>query len=290
MAGRPKGASLARLLAGTWIVACACKPATEEGTAAATYGNVSYGSDSAQVMDVFLPAGRGTSTPVVVFVHGGGWSGGDKSIFTSTDIGKFTSAGYACVNINYRLADNSRNIHDPVLSNDVTAALDYIAAHASQYQVSATTFAMVGHSAGAHLSLLASYRYDPAHRIKAVATLSGPTDLTDSTFLAVGGIPATIETYLGVTLAAAPARWTAASPLSVATVTSAPTIILQGAVDALVPAVEGAKLDVRLTALGVAHGYHLYPTYNHDLNYGVLLHFPDDVWNPVLAWFATYVR
>src|SRR4051812_21687966 len=44
--------------------------------------NVSYGSDSLQVMDVFLPPGRDTAdTKVILFIHGGSWSGGDKNEF-----------------------------------------------------------------------------------------------------------------------------------------------------------------------------------------------------------------
>lgn len=286
----PKGAKGRVAFAILLLAAFACKPPSQDALPAASFVNVSYGIDAFQKMDVLLPAGRDASTPVVVFIHGGGWSGGDKAIFTPGDLAKFTAAGYAAVNINYRLASNAANIYDPLLSQDVTAVLDFIAAHASEYHVSGSTFALVGHSAGAHLSLLASYKYDPAHRIKAVATLSGPTDLNDATFLAIGGIRATVETYLGVTQAAAPARWTDASPVAAATAAAAPTIIVQGSVDVLVPKVQGDKLDARLTTLGVPHAYHLYPPYNHDLGYAVLLHFPDDVWNPVLAWFATYLR
>jgi len=289
--GHPGGT----IVRATWwipaiVIAAACKPDAGETTPAATYLSVSYGTDPAQVMDVRLPAGRTSATPVVVFIHGGGWSGGDKSIFLASDQQRFVDAGYAAVNINYRLASNATGVHDPVLSTDVTAALDYVAAHATQYQIAPATFALVGHSAGAHLALLASYKYDAAHRIKAVASLSGPTDLNDSTFLAIGGIRGTIEDYLGVTQAAAPARWTAASPVSVATTTSAPTIIMQGTVDVLVPHVEGEKLDARLTALSVAHEYHAFGTYDHDLGYAATGHFPDNVMNPILAWFRTWLK
>lgn len=290
IATRPKGAIGRSVFVTLAVGFLACKPPAESAVPAETFLNVQYGVDAFQAMDVYLPEGRNTSTPVVVLVHGGGWSGGDKSIFTAADIARFTDAGYAAVNINYRLASNAANIHDPILSQDVTAALDFIAAHAGQYQVSASKFALVGHSAGAHLSLLASYKYDPARRIKAVASLSGPTDLNDSTFLAVGGIRGTIETFIGVTQSAAPVRWSDASPVSAATSTSAPTIILQGAVDALVPKIQGDKLDARLAALQVPREYRVFPTYNHDLGYAAIGHFPDDVLNPVLAWLATYLR
>ncbi len=270
-----------------------CGACTESSTApepAQSFANISYGADPAQVMDVVLPAGRSSSTPVVVFIHGGGWSGGDKAIFTAYDLGKFTARGYAAVNVNYRLANTATNIHDPDLSDDVTAALDFIAANAGEYKVATTRFALVGHSAGAHLALLAGYKYNASGRIKAVASMAGPTDLNDATFLAIPFIRGTIENYLGVTQAAQPARWTAASPVSVATANAPATIILQGTLDVLVPYALAQKLDARLAVLGVAHEYHLFSSYNHDLDYVSFLHFPDAVWNPTLAWFDLHVK
>ena len=272
------------------ILVVACKSPVTEPLPAAVYPSIAYGTDPAQLMDIRLPAGRSNTTPVVIFIHGGGWSGGDKSIFLPVDLQQFVDAGYATVNINYRLASNSPAVHDPALSDDVTAAIDFMATHSGEYIVSGSKFAAVGHSAGAHLALLEAFKYNGSGRIKAVASLSGPTDLSDSTFLAIPTVRTTIETYLGVTQAAGPTRWTGASPVSVATAASPPTIILQGAVDVLVPKVEGDKLHARLVALAVADEYHLFPTYNHDLNYATIGHFPGDVLNPVLAWFAKYVK
>ena len=51
---------------------------------AETLNNVSYGSDAAQKMDIYLPAGRKTdSTKMVIMVHGGAWIEGDKNDFNS---------------------------------------------------------------------------------------------------------------------------------------------------------------------------------------------------------------
>jgi acetyl esterase/lipase len=240
-------------------------------------------------MDIVLPAGRNSATPVVVFIHGGAWATGDKSVFTAADLKKFTDRGYASVNINYRLASTAANIHDPILSQDITTALDFVAARATGYHVAAARFGLVGYSAGAHLALLAAYRYDPAGRIKAVASLAGPTDLNDPTFLAIPNTRAVLENYLGVTQAAHPERWTSASPVSVATATSPPTIIVQGRQDALVPYTLAEKLHLRLTALQVPDEYDLLQSLGHDLGRNVD-HFPDAVWDPVVAWFNRYLK
>lgn len=45
--------------------------------------NVSYGASAEQKMDVYLPANRSVSTPVVMLLHGGGFVAGDKNEFTS---------------------------------------------------------------------------------------------------------------------------------------------------------------------------------------------------------------
>src|SRR5690349_8698424 len=66
--------------------------------------NVSYGASTSNTMDVYLPENRNTSTKVLVFVHGGSWSSGDKSEFT-TYATAMRAKGYAVVNMNYRLID-----------------------------------------------------------------------------------------------------------------------------------------------------------------------------------------
>lgn len=255
---------------------------------ARSLANVAYGTDPAQIMDLELPAGRTGATPVVVFIHGGGWREGDKSIFPAVDIRRFTTAGFATANINYRLANGS--VHDPVLSQDVTAALDFIAARAAEYQVAPNRFGLVGHSAGAHLALLAGYRYDPTRRIKAVASMAGPTDLTDPVWLAFPGTRFTIENYLGVTQSQAPERWTGASPLLVVTASAPPTVLLYGQQDVLVPIAQGDRLAARLAELAVPVDHRRFPSYNHDLGYAANLHFPDAVLDPIISWFDRYVR
>jgi acetyl esterase/lipase len=268
-------------------VACGDGPG-DPSEPAVSLTNVPYGSDRAQVMDLELPAGRTGATAVVVFIHGGGWSGGDKSIFLPVDLHRFAAAGFATANINYRVANGT--IHDPVLSQDVTAALDFVAANAGEYQVSPNRFALVGHSAGAHLALLAAYRYDPARRIKAVASLAGPTDLTDPSWLQMPGIRSTIENYLGVSQAQAPDRWIGASPLLVATALAPPTILVYGQQDILVPFTQGDRLAAALGQLGVPVDHRRFPTYNHDLGYVTNFHFPDDVMDPIVTWFTRYLK
>ncbi len=66
-------------------------------SASKTMLNVAYGTDPAQRMDIYLPAGRSaTSTKVIVLIHGGGWTTGDKSMSTKyADTIKRRLADYA---------------------------------------------------------------------------------------------------------------------------------------------------------------------------------------------------
>jgi len=271
-------------------LAWGCDGVTGSNEPALSLSNVAYGPDPAQVMDVALPAGRDGRTSVVVLIHGGGWLGGDKSIFTTANIKALTDQGYAVVNANYRLASLATNVHDPLLSDDITAVLDHVDEHAEEYRTAAGRFGLIGHSAGGHLALLAAFKYNATRRIKAVASMAGPTDLNDPLFLAIPTVRLLIENYLGVTQVLEPARWTGASPVSVVTSQAPPTILLQGMLDPLVPFSQAGSLHERLLELGVTEQYRLFPLLSHDVGYAFPAGFPEEVWGPIRDWFNRYLR
>ena len=82
--------------------------------------NVSYGEDTAQRMDIYLPANRSFhSTKSIVLIHGGGWNSGSKNDFvTYIDSFQKRMPDYAIFNINYRLSAAPANIF-PTQENDV---------------------------------------------------------------------------------------------------------------------------------------------------------------------------
>lgn len=70
------------LLGIPFALLCCKKEASTSGpgTPAVSYTNMAYGSDARQVMDIFLPEGRSVEhTKTILIIHGGGWTGGDKS-------------------------------------------------------------------------------------------------------------------------------------------------------------------------------------------------------------------
>src|SRR5258705_7147659 len=135
--------------------------------------NVGYGTDPMQKMDVYLPASRTTTaTKVIILIHGGGWSSGDKADFTAyVDTLKKRIPGYAIFNINYRLATGAVNLF-PTQENDVKAAIEFIYNKRSEYIIS-DKFVLLGTSAGGHLSLLQAYKYSTPVKIKAIVDFFG---------------------------------------------------------------------------------------------------------------------
>lgn len=235
------------------------------GVAAKTILNASYGADPLQDMDVYLPASRSTdTTKVMIMIHGGAWSTGDKNDFNPyVDTMKRRFPTYAIININYRLATPGINLF-PTQENDVKAAMDFIYSKRAEYGIS-DKLVIMGASAGAHLALLQAYKYDLPVKMKAVVDLFGPTDMKDMYDhpASVYAPPSGIAALMGGTPTAVPAIYLSSSPINYVTTQSPPTIILQGGIDQLVSPSQSATLNTKLQAMGVIHQYVLYPTENH---------------------------
>jgi acetyl esterase/lipase len=227
--------------------------------------NVSYGTDAAQNMDVYLPAGRTpAATKVIVLIHGGAWSSGDKTDFTPyVDTLKRRLPGYAIFNINYRLAAIGSN-NFPTQEMDVKAAIEFIAGKTNEYNIS-QKFVLLGASAGGHLALLQGYKYNSPIQVKAIVDFFGPTDMTD--LYNNPGCPfipsSTIAMIVGATPTTNPTLYQQSSPINYVTAQSAPTIILQGGVDPLVSPSQSVTLNTKLQTMGVVHQYVFYPSEGH---------------------------
>lgn len=103
-----------------------------------------------QKLDLFLPKSRkgDQPLPVIVFIHGGGWRGGDKNGGIG-NVGRFVESGeYAGASIGYRLTDEAQW---PAQIHDCKAAIRWIKAHAKEYNLDASKIGVWGTSAGGHL-------------------------------------------------------------------------------------------------------------------------------------------
>jgi acetyl esterase/lipase len=165
-------------------------------------------------LDLFLPAGPGPH-PVVIFVHGGFWKKGGRR----EDYGIYQRLGRRLANqgviaavISYRLVPQVRH---PSQANDVARAVATVRDNIGAYGGDPKQLYLMGHSAGAHLSLLVGWApaYLAAHGLRpqdlaGIIAISGPTDLNDLATTWAG------ERNVPLAFGDDRDRWKVASPLT----------------------------------------------------------------------------
>ena len=121
------------------------------------FENLSYGTDSLHTFDLFVP-NAAQPLPLVLFIHGGGFEGGDKSELYRQETGvalinALLSNGIAFASINYRLLAVGDTIGVLKSLNDARFCLQYIRHHAAYLNIDKERVALYGASAGAGTSL-----------------------------------------------------------------------------------------------------------------------------------------
>lgn len=112
---------------------------------------LSYGSDPAQVLDLWVPKGA-KAAPLVLYVHGGGWKRGSKDTAMGNALpGHLVGQGYAFASINYRLVPQATVEQQ---ASDVAQALAFVLGKAASMGIDRSRVVITGHSAGAHLVAL----------------------------------------------------------------------------------------------------------------------------------------
>ena len=229
---------------------------TNNNTVAQTIKNLSYGSDTKQRIDLYLPANRSeTKTKTLILVHGGGWIEGDKSDMANLiPIIQLYLPDYAIANINYRLATTANHAF-PMQLDDLNTV--FVKLKNENYGIS-DDFGFIGTSAGGHLSLLYSYTNNPNNNIKMVASIVGPTDLTDVNYTKNPLWVTTFFQLTGQQVLDNPSYFEQISPLFRATASSPPTILFYGNADDLIPTTQGTAMRDKLNQLGVYNEFNLY--------------------------------
>lgn len=159
-----------------------------------TYADVSYGRHEMNVLDFWKATGDGPR-PLLVYIHGGGWIGGDKKQ-PPERIRPFLEKGISYAAINYRLTGEAPL---PAPVHDAARAIQFIRSKAREWNIDKTRLALTGGSAGACTSmwiLLHDDLADPSAedpvlrestRVSAAAVAGGQTSID----------PKVIEGWLG---------------------------------------------------------------------------------------------
>jgi len=202
-------------------------------------------------LDLYYPKSRTGVTQLVIFIHGGGLSKGDKRGGEGMlDVPSLLDAGFTVASLNYRLAPEYKF---PTMIQDVKCAVRFLRAHANEYKIDANKIGVWGSSAGGLLvNLLGTTDsragfdvgeyLDQSSRVQAVVDMFGPADLTvdfSSAFIELKA-----QAMTGFDLVQA-------SPVTHVTPDDPPFLILQGDVDRVVPLSQSQSFYNKLASAGV---------------------------------------
>lgn len=172
----------------TAMGALALSPATRAQSSrfSADVKTLVYSSPSGKdlLLDLYVPQGLSRKAPVIVFLHGGGWSGGTRT--TGPDFKQFfVQDGFAMASIEYRLTPS---ITFPSNVEDVKTAVRWLRANANTYGLDAQRIGFWGTSAGATLACVAALspsgmfegqgNLDQSSEVQCVLDAYGPTFFT----------------------------------------------------------------------------------------------------------------
>ncbi len=222
-------------------------------------------------LNIYKPKNCAKSSPILVFIHGGGWRSGQRTDYSVYTVA-FAKKGYITATVSYRLLKDSPY---PACAEDITDAVQWFYTHGDQYGYDPDRIALIGGSAGAHLALLAAYEWKKPHalndtvtvplaphRIKAVVDIYGPIDLTTE----YARSQSLVTTFIAHSYQEAPELYREASPIQYLDKNDPPTMILHGTSDNLVPISQSDLLKARMDSLGVPNVYYKVPLWPHAMD------------------------
>ena len=169
--------------------------ATYRTKTAPTHGDVHYGEHERQVLD-FWAAPSDKPTPVLVFIHGGGFTAGSKDNFSRPMMQRFRAAGISTASISYRYTTQARY---PAPMLDGARAIQFLRSKAAEWNIDTKRIAAFGSSAGAGISMWLAFHDDLAQPDSA-----DPVARQSSRLLCAGSIggqssydPLQIKAWLG---------------------------------------------------------------------------------------------
>lgn len=225
------------------------------------------------LMDLYRPTGASGPLPIIVFIHGGAWRAGTRT--TGPDLERFFARdGFAMASIEYRLTPGGLF---PRSVEDVKTAVRYLRTHAAEYDLDPDRIGAWGLSAGGHLAAVAALTpggtfegtewLGESSAIRCVLDAYAPTWFTtmdeEAAIEAAAREPAISERRLhhdspsspesrlvGAPIQTVPERVREASPITYASASAPPFLIMHGTADDMVPARQSVRLYDALAAAG----------------------------------------
>jgi acetyl esterase/lipase len=210
-------------------------------------------------LDVFKPKEAAASArPCVVWIHGGGWQGGDKSSGGRLLASLVGSGNYVGVSVGYRLTDVAPW---PAQIHDCKAAIRYIRANSQKLGIDPERIGVWGSSAGGHLVSMLGTSGDVkevegnlgttgvSSRVACVVDYCGPSDFPN--FELTNGARGPITKLLEGLPAEKTEIARHASPITYVSKDDPPFLVVHGTSDATVPYDQGVRFHAALKAAGV---------------------------------------
>ena len=238
-----------------------CAAESVAATAVRTARDVVYATRDGQPLRFDVAwSEAGVPAPLVLLLHGGGWSGGTHRSLEGEMLA-LARRGYTAATIEYRLTQAGRNVF-PAAALDVRCALRTLRARAGDYHAAPDRVAVMGYSAGGHLASLLGVAHDVRALgagecdiggddapVQAVVSYAGPQDLR---------VPERytreqariVTNFLGVWPGDDPAVASLASPIVHAGAGDPPFLLVHGSRDDLVPVNHARRMAATLRDAG----------------------------------------
>ena len=232
--------------------------------------------DREMKLDLYVPEKGEGPFPIVIWVHGGSWRGGDKKDCFPFKFG-YCQNGYAAASLSYRFTDVAPF---PAQIEDCKAAIRWLKAHAKTYNIDPNHIGVWGASAGGHLVCLLGVtgktrkfdvgdHLDQTSEVHAVCNYFGPTDfltwfmdLNPDTDLKKGLIEV-LTAFLGGPIKEKKELAKDASPVTYVDQHVPPFLHVHGTVDQIVPVEQAEILHDKLRAANVWSRLFIIPQGDH---------------------------